>query len=88
MRGFQLRLLLALVLVLLGATVIVGVNLDDDDSTMALVRQTQPLCAHAEEEPLTSVRLSSSAQHLSPPDSEIAPRSSASVIDLVCVLRC
>jgi hypothetical protein len=88
MRGFQLRLLLALVLVLLGATLIVGINLDDDDSTMALVRQTQPLCANPEEKSLTAVGLPSSAQHPSPPDSEIAPRSGASVIDLVCVLRC
>jgi hypothetical protein len=93
MRAVEPRLLLALILVLLGATVIVGLNLGDDDSQMALERemqalQTQPLRTNSEEKTLASVRLPSSAPRPSRTDSEIALRSCASVIDLVCVLRC
>lgn len=88
MRVFELRLLLAIVLVLLGATVIIGLSFGEDDDTMAMVCQTQPLRANPEEKVSTSVELPSSALHPSRPESEITARTSASVIDLVCVLRC
>jgi hypothetical protein len=83
----ELRLLLALVLVLLGATVIVGLNFEDDDDTIALPGQTQTLRANSEEEIRSSVEIPSSALRPSRTDSEIAPRPRASVIDVV-VLRC
>jgi hypothetical protein len=83
----ELRLLLALILVLLGATVIGGLNLEDAD-TMALQRHTQPLRATPKEKTLTPLGLPSSALHPSRTDSEIALRSGASVIDLLGVLRC
>jgi hypothetical protein len=85
MHVVERRVLLALVLVLLGATVIVGLSLGDDD-TMVLQGQNQPLRANPEERILNSVGLP--ALHPSRTDSEIAPRSNASVIDLVRVLRC
>jgi hypothetical protein len=88
MRVFELRFLLALILVLLGATVIVGLNLGDDDDTMALQGQTQRLLANPTEKTLTSVGLTSSTPRPSRADSEIAVRSGASTIDLVRVLRC
>jgi hypothetical protein len=84
----ELRLLLALILVLLGATFIVGLNLGDDADRMTLQGRTQPVRANPEETTLTSVGRPSSALHRSRADSEIAPRSWATVIDLVCVLRC
>ena len=37
MRGVELRLLLAIVVVLLGATLIVGLNFGEDDDAMALL---------------------------------------------------
>ena len=89
MRLVELRLLLVLVLVLLGATVMVGLNLGDNDNTMAVQNQTQPLRARPEETTLiSSIGLPSSAPHPSHRDPEISPRSDASVIALVCVLRC
>ena len=88
MRVVELRLLLALILVLLGATAVVGFNLGDDADTMALQGQTQPLGANPEKKTLTSVVPPTSALHPSRTDSEIAPRSCAAVIGLVCVLRC
>ena len=88
MRVVELRLLLALILALLGATVVVGFNFGDDADTMTLQGQTQPLRANPEEKTLASVRVMSSALHPSRADPEIVPRSGASVIDLVCVLRC
>ena len=86
MRVVEPRLLLALILVLLGATVIVGLNLEDDADTMILQGQMQPLRADAEKKTLNSVP--SSTLNPSRTGSEIVPRSGASVIDLVCVLRC
>ena len=88
MRVIELRLLLALILVLLGATIVVGLNLVDDADTMTLQARTQPLRANPEEKTLTSVGLTTSAPHPSRTDSEIALRSGVSMIDLVCVLRC
>ena len=87
MRVFEPRLLLPLILVLLGATIIVGLNLEDDADPMILQGQMQPLRANPEDKTLASVG-SSSALHPSRTDSEIVPRSGTSVIDLVCVLRC
>ena len=88
MRVVELRVLLALVLVLLGTMVIVGLNLGDDADTMTLQGQTRPLRSNHQEKPLSAVRLPSWALHPSRTDSETAPRLCASVIDLVCVLRC
>jgi hypothetical protein len=88
MRVVELRLLLALILVLLGATVIFGLNLGDDTDAMTLQGRTQPLPVNGEEKALISVGRPSSTLHRSRTDSEGTPRSSASVIDLVCVLRC
>ncbi len=88
MRAAQLRLLLALVLVLLGATVIVGLNLGDDDTMMAMQGQTQTLRAKPEDKIAPSIGLVSSVSHQSRTQSEIALRPGVSVIDLVHVLRC
>ena len=88
MRVVELRFLLALILVLLGATFIFGLNLEYDADTMTLQGRTQPLPANLEEKTLTSEGLPSSPVHPSRRDSEVAPRSCAAVIDLGCVLRC
>lgn len=88
MRVVELRLLLALILVLFGATGFVGLNVGDDDNPMAVQGQKQRQRADSEEKALTSVELPSSALHPSRTDSKIAPRSCASVLDLVCVRRC
>lgn len=88
MRVVQLRLLLAIILVLSGATVIVGLNLGSDADALSLQSRTQTLRANPEEQTLTSASLPSSVLHSSRTDSKIAPRSCASVIDLVCILRC
>src|SRR4029077_2639371 len=79
MRVVEIRLLLAIVLVLLGATVIIGLGFGEDDDTMAMVCQTQPLRANPEEKVSNSVELPSSALHPSRPESEITVRTSASV---------
>jgi hypothetical protein len=88
MRVVELRLLLALIVVLLGATVMVGLNVGDDADTMTLQAQTQPLRANPNQKILSSAGLPSSALHPSRADSGTAPRTCASMIDLVCVLRC
>ena len=88
MRVVELKPLLALILVLLGATVIFGLNLGDDTDAMTLQGRTQPLPVNGEEKALISVGRPSSTLHRSRTDSEGTPHSSASVIDLVCVLRC
>jgi hypothetical protein len=93
MRVVELRLLLAIVVVLLGATLIVGLNFGEDDDPMALVCQTQPLHVNAEERSRSSLDLLTSDLLTSAPrpartESEITAGTSASVIDLVCVLRC
>ena len=89
MRVIELRLLLALILVLLGATVSFGLNLGDDAADrMTLQDPTQRLRGNPEEKILTPVRLTSSARPPSRTDSAIARRSSTSVIDLVRALRC
>jgi hypothetical protein len=88
MRVVELRLLLALILVLSGATVIVGLNLGADADPMTFQGRTQPLRANPEKKTLISVWFPSSALQPSRTDSEIAARSCASVIDLACILRC
>jgi hypothetical protein len=88
MRVVELRLLLALILVLLGATVIVDLNLGDDSDTMTLQVRTQSLRVSLKEKTLTSVGRPSSALNPSRTNSEIARRSCVSLIDLACVLRC
>jgi hypothetical protein len=88
MRVVELRLLLAIVVVALGATLIVSLNFGEDGDTMALVCQTQPLHVNPEERSRTSLDGPTSATRPSRTESEITVRSSASVIDLVCVLRC
>ena len=90
MRAVELRLLLALVLVLLGATVIFGLNLGDDADTMTLQGRTRLLRVNREENTFTSasVERPSSTLNRSRTDSEMTLRSCGSVIDLVCVLRC
>jgi hypothetical protein len=88
MRFLKLRLLLALILVLLGAAVIVDLNLGDDTDTMTLKGRTQPLRVNLEEKTLTSVGRPSPALDPSRTNSDIALRSCVSVIDLACVLRC
>jgi hypothetical protein len=88
MRVVELRFLLALILVLLGATFIVGLNLGDDTDTMTLQGRTRRLPVNPEEKALASGGRQSSALHRLRTDSEGVPRSGASVIDLVCTLRC
>jgi hypothetical protein len=84
----ELRLLLALILVLLGATVIVDLNPGDDADRMTLQGRTQPLCVNLDEKTQASVGRPSPALDPSHTNSDIAPRSCVSVIDLACVLRC
>ena len=88
MRMVELRLLLALILVLLGGTVIIDLNLGNDADTMTLQGRTQPLRVNLEEKTLTSVGRPSPALDAPRTNSDIAPRSCVSVIDLACVLRC
>jgi hypothetical protein len=93
MRVIELRLLLAIVVVLLGATLIVGLNFGEDDDAMALLCQTQPLHVNSDERGRTSLALSTpdrptSAPRRSSTKSDVAARTGASVIDLVCVRRC
>jgi hypothetical protein len=87
-RMVELRLLLALILVLLGATVVVDLSLGDDADTMALQGQTQPLRVNLDEKTPASVGRPSPALDSSRTNPDIAPRSCVSVIDLACVLRC
>ena len=84
----ELRLLLALLLVLLGATVIVDLNLGDDADTMTLQGRTQPLRVNLDEKTQISVGRPSPPLDPSRTNSKIAPRSGVSVSDLACVLRC
>jgi hypothetical protein len=86
MRLDELRLLLALVLVLVGATVIVGVDLESDAAMMPLRVQKQPLGANSEQQFATFAGKRSSTIHGSRADSGIVPRSSSA--DLVHILRC
>jgi len=88
MRAVEFRLLLAIVVVMLGATLIVGLNFSEDDDPMALVCQTQPMHVNSEERSCASLDGPTSAPPPSRTESEITIHSSASVIDLVCVLRC
>jgi hypothetical protein len=88
MRMVELRLLLALLLVLLGATVIVDLNLGDDADTMTLQSRTQPLRVNLDEKTQISVGRPSPPLDPSRTNSDIAPRTCVSVMDLACVLRC
>ena len=87
MRVVELRFLPVLILALVGATFIFGLNLLEDADTTT-VPGPQPLHGNLGEKPLTSVGLASSLLHPSRTDSEDAPRTCAPVTDLVCVLRC
>jgi hypothetical protein len=93
MRGVELRLLLAIVVVLLGATLIVGLNFGEDDDAVALLCQAQPLHVHPDERGRTSLALPTTDRPTSAPrrsstKSDVTARTGASVIDLVCVRRC
>jgi len=90
MRVLVPRLLLALLLVLLGTTVLVSLNLEDEASPVALLRQSQPLLALRPNTAKKTVafvgRLASIP--LSGKDSTFHSHSGASLIALVYVLRC
>jgi len=88
MRLVELRLLLLLILVLIGATVIVGADLENDAAMIPMRIRTQTPGANPERQSATSGKQSSSSVRQSRADAEIAARSGPSVIDLVHVLRC
>ena len=93
MRVIELRLLLAIVVVLMGATLIVGLNFGEDDDAVALLCQAQPLHVHPDERGRTSLALPTTDRPTSAPrrastKSDVTARSGASVIDRVCVRRC
>ena len=89
MRGVVPRLVL-LLLLLLGAAVIIGFQLEDEDSPVALLRQSQPLqTPRADAATRTAYRFGEPASTRRVPrkDSTFNSRS-ASLITLACVLRC
>jgi hypothetical protein len=88
MFDFMRVVVLALILMLLGATVIVGLNFEDDADTMTLQGRTQRLRVNLQKKTLSLVGRPSPNLDPSRTSSEIAPRSSASLIDFACILRC
>jgi hypothetical protein len=86
MRRVELRLLLSLILVLVGAIVLVGLNVEYDADRMILHSQTQ--LANEEQKSLASVGILPSALPAPRTDLEIVRPVAASLIILVCILRC
>ena len=87
MRVFELRLLLAIILVLLGATVFLGMSLEDNSESVVLQNQTPPSHLNQQEKVLASERPASDL-YLSRPTSEAVSRILRVSPDLVLILRC